>query len=262
MSVPANFRLVGVTSDLLTEIEEEFLRFFPNSVNLNVPSATVDIQTHENDDETEIGSDDEDENVMNYDILRSPVIRSRILQVVNPLTTETPESEVEDGGIASDLEPQEDDNNRSDREELGRKRAMCGKKCLETISDSSIIDNRINVQGMDKDSRDMFIMGQLKGCGISKGSETRKGERKRHKFDYQFNNKSVCKACFLFVNNINTKYLKNVMKHYITEGAVPRVHGNTGRTPKHAVTYDNVQHIVQFLTRYVLYVNVAYKITY
>ncbi|KAJ8307518.1 hypothetical protein KUTeg_015602 [Tegillarca granosa] len=40
------------------------------------------------------------------------------------------------------------------------------------------------------------------------------------------------------------------MKHYISEGAVPRVHGNTGRTPKHAITYENVQHIVQFLTRY------------
>ncbi|KAJ8303751.1 LOW QUALITY PROTEIN: hypothetical protein KUTeg_018674 [Tegillarca granosa] len=118
------------------------------------------------------------------------------------------------------------------------------------MPDTSIIDNRINVQGMDKESRDMFIMGQLKGCAKevkgSKGSETRQGERKSHKFDYQFNNKSICKSCFLFVNNINTHYLKNIMKHYISEGAVPRVHGNTGRTPKHAITYENVQHIVQY----------------
>ena len=53
----------------------------------------------------------------------------------------------------------------------------------------------------------------------------------------------------MFVNGVNIHYLKNVREHFLKNGAVPRVHGNTGKTPKHAVTFDDVRKIVQFLTR-------------
>ncbi|KAJ8312691.1 hypothetical protein KUTeg_010064, partial [Tegillarca granosa] len=123
----------------------------------------------------------------------------------NPPTTETPNSDE-----GNDVEPHDDDVNRLDKDVLSRVRETCVKRCLTTMPDTRIIDNRINLQGINKESRDIFIMGQLKLNKIS---------------------------CFLFVNNINTHYLKNIMKHYISEGAVPRVLRNTGRTPKHAVTY-------------------------
>lgn len=175
MSVPANFRLFGVTSDLLKEIEEEFMHFFPtNSVDVNSIVQTETGDKIQNDDENEIGSDDEDNSTTDHDILRSPLIRSRILLAINPPTTETPDSDE-----GNNVEPHDDDDvNRLDKDVLSRVRETCVKRCLTTMPDTSIIDNRINVQRMDKESRNVFIMGPLKGCGLSnfKGSETRQGE--------------------------------------------------------------------------------------
>ncbi|KAJ8317256.1 hypothetical protein KUTeg_005160 [Tegillarca granosa] len=42
-------------------------------------------------------------------------------------------------------------------------------------------------------------------------------------------------------------YLKNLRKHIYTNGILPRRHGNAGRAPHNALTYEDSQNIVQFI---------------
>lgn len=90
--------------------------------------------------------------------------------------------------------------------------SLCSKKCLLQFNSQSIHEHRLNIKEMEKECKDMLIMGQLQACGVSQGNKTRIGERKRHKFNFQYNNTDVCKECFLYVNGVGDRYLKNLKK--------------------------------------------------
>ncbi|KAJ8311530.1 LOW QUALITY PROTEIN: hypothetical protein KUTeg_010885 [Tegillarca granosa] len=89
-----------------------------------------------------------------------------------------------------------------------------------------------------------------RACGLSRGNTTSKGDRKRHCFSYQFDNKTVCADCFIYINSISSKYLKNLRKHFYNHGVVPRTHGNNRKMPHNALKYEDVKNIVEFLIGY------------
>jgi len=47
---------------------------------------------------------------------------------------------------------------------------------------------------------------------------------------------------------VKERTLKILVKHIDKNGAVPRVHGNKGQTPAHAVLFDDVQRVAHLLT--------------
>ena len=103
---------------------------------------------------------------------------------------------------------------------------------------------------MEKDCKDMLIMEQLQACCLSQGLKTRLGDGKRHKVNYQYENADVCRDCHLYINGIGIKYLKKLKKHMKKSGVVPRVHGNTNRKPKDAITFEDERRAVTFLIGY------------
>ena len=50
--------------------------------------------------------------------------------------------------------------------------------------------------------------------------------------------------------DVEKKSLKNLLKHYSANGAVPRQHGNRGRKPKHSKNFDDVQRVLNFILGY------------
>uniref|UniRef100_A0A1X7TDE0 Uncharacterized protein n=1 Tax=Amphimedon queenslandica TaxID=400682 RepID=A0A1X7TDE0_AMPQE len=40
------------------------------------------------------------------------------------------------------------------------------------------------------------------------------------------------------------------MKNYRMNGLIPRVHGNAGKTPNHALTFDDILRVVAFIRNY------------
>ena len=131
-----------------------------------------------------------------------------------------------------------------------RSRRACAKRCLSKFPAESITEHRLNMLEMEKDCKDMLIMEQLQACGLSQGLKTRLGDRKRHKVNYQYENADVCRDCYLYINGIGIKYLKNLKKHMKKSGVVPRVHGNTNRKPKDAITFEDARRAVTFLIGY------------
>ena len=202
-------------------------------------SSHVDHADSDQDDTSDGESPASDHSPIN---VTSPIIQSRIraFSSRNPMVSdcaENSDSEPEsspcsvqcqsESGQATDVTDDPDFPN--DRADVVRRKAACKKNCLDHFADSVIIEHRLNMIELEPESRDMLIMGQLTSCGLSKGDTTRAGFRKRQKFSYQFNNRDICLDCFLFVNNIGIKYLKNLKKHLFAQGPVPRKHGNASR---------------------------------
>ncbi|XP_052250406.1 uncharacterized protein LOC127857785 [Dreissena polymorpha] len=57
----------------------------------------------------------------------------------------------------------------------------------------------------------------------------------------------VCRQTFLLLYCLSVDKLKALQKHVREKGVVPRVHGNTGRKPAHAISYDDVLCVVRFI---------------
>ena len=95
----------------------------------------------------------------------------------------------------------------------------------------------------------MYIMGSIKRVG-SKNMTSKRKERKRLRYEYSFQEQGICRQAFLIINDITEKVLKNINKHVSAAGAIPRVHGNTGKKPLHALKYEDIHKAIIFITNY------------
>ena len=55
---------------------------------------------------------------------------------------------------------------------------------------------------------------------------------------------------FLFSHRVGSVRLKAFKSHYLENGLVPRMQGNTGHVPHNTLSLEDVQHIVQFILHY------------
>ena len=97
--------------------------------------------------------------------------------------------------------------------------------------------------------KEMYIMGSIKRVG-SKNMTSKRKERKRLRYEYSFQEQGICRQAFLIINDITEKVLKNINKHVSAAGAIPRVHGNTGKKPLHALKYEDIHNAITFITNY------------
>ncbi|XP_060586615.1 uncharacterized protein LOC132742275 [Ruditapes philippinarum] len=101
---------------------------------------------------------------------------------------------------------------------------------------------------IDRNEAEMFITGSVHQIATD---ETLKGKRrKRTRFRYTFHGKPICKKAFMYVNDIGSKALRNLLDHFTTNGAIPRTHGNSGRKPHHALGYNEIRFCVDWILWY------------
>ncbi len=102
---------------------------------------------------------------------------------------------------------------------------------------------------MTKDERELYIMGALHKLNPD-SKRSRYGERKRTIYDYTYEGNHVCTQVFMLIYDVSKSTLQSIIKHLSVHGNVPRVHGNRGRAPHNAVTYEDVQRVVAFILSY------------
>ena len=122
---------------------------------------------------------------------------------------------------------------------------------------------RLGMYELEKGDRDMLILGKLQvsmrdsktvshagegGGGGGGGEAPAKHQRVTFKFAYDY--RLVCKNAFCFIHVIGEKVLKNLQEHLKPNGAVPRTHGNKGKLPHNAFSFETVNFIVQFIKNY------------
>ena len=121
-----------------------------------------------------------------------------------------------------------------------------GTNHYQKLDASVIFDHILSMRELTKSEHDLYIMGKL----TVKPSGSATVEVKRKRYAYNFSGQEVCKNCFLYVHNMGEKRLKNLIKHVSTEGITPRSHGNTGRKPKHSMSFEDASRIVNFIVEY------------
>ena len=122
----------------------------------------------------------------------------------------------------------------------------CLRNCLTHFERSELISHILNIRELNKDEKELMIMGVLQKVGKD-DLTTKKKTRKRIRYVYKFKGVSVCHEAFQIIYDITDHVLDSLMKHVNSHGIVPRVHGNTGRTPKHSLVYDDIVRAVDFI---------------
>ena len=124
------------------------------------------------------------------------------------------------------------------------------KDCLKHFDAAEILQSRMNSQELERDEKDMLLLGILESLKYSSEENYYGKKRKRAAFCYKFQGLQICVNAFRYIYSIGTRQFKNILKHLETVGPTPRVHGNSGRRPHHALTFPVVEHLVVFLKRY------------
>ena len=75
-------------------------------------------------------------------------------------------------------------------------------------------------------------------------------ERQRTSSTYYHQGQQVYRDTLLFLHGIKAGKFRALRRHLRENGLVPRVHGNSGRAPKHALTFADVKQVVGFITNY------------
>ena len=130
----------------------------------------------------------------------------------------------------------------------------CGKNCQNQFSDSELLEARDDFRNLTWNEKNCVMLTQLnsfqKISKYAKSARTTKA-RTRNKFEYRINtDRLVCRDTFLFYHGETLKRLKYLQKHLAEVGASPPIHGNAGRKPKHACSFEDKQDVVAFIVNF------------
>ena len=131
----------------------------------------------------------------------------------------------------------------------------CNKKCNSQFTTEYVTSMRATCAELSHSELDMAILGQLSAfvntsAEVSTASRHKERERKKSYTSFLHQGKPVCSRMFQFLHGIGIKRLKNLTKAVKENGLTPRVHGNTKRKPKHALSYTTTEFVVRFLFNY------------
>jgi hypothetical protein len=71
-------------------------------------------------------------------------------------------------------------------------------------------------------------------------------EREKPRQQYYFNGQQVCRETFAFAHAVSRKTIDSIAQSLDKDGLVARTHGNKGKSPKHALTVQDVQNVKSF----------------
>ncbi len=131
----------------------------------------------------------------------------------------------------------------------------CPHYCYKQFSEEYVYMTRLQMLELEKGECDMLIIGKLMVCArtassVSHARRVTETKRQRVTYEYSYDHRVVCKPAFCFLHAISEKILKNIQCHLKENGPTPRVHGNKGRLPSNAFSYEMTKNIVDFIANY------------
>lgn len=105
------------------------------------------------------------------------------------------------------------------------------------------------------DKLDLLVIGQVMAHTFQSTTllghhSSSPADRKTTYTHFYHQGHRVCRRTFLFIHTIGKKRFKNIKASYLQSGPIPRVHGNTGKRPKHHLSLQEVKDIVQYILNY------------
>ena len=126
--------------------------------------------------------------------------------------------------------------------------------CSFQFSSDEIVEVRSSCSSLTREELDMAILGQIMALSnvseITYDKNNKCVQRQKKYTKYFHNGYRICPITFRFLHTIGEKRLKNLIHHFKENGLTPRVHGNMKSSPKHALSFSSIEHVVQFLVNY------------
>ena len=117
----------------------------------------------------------------------------------------------------------------------------------------------MNMTELPKENLDLILMANLQQNRVNsahtKRTATHREEKVRQLASVKFflHGTQICKSTYLFAHGVgNTRY-RNLCKHYDAHGFTPRRHGNTGRCAANALSLNDEQNVINFITNFTDY---------
>ena len=128
---------------------------------------------------------------------------------------------------------------------------LYGKPCSSTVDWEALCDYRNRCLELDKHELDMMIKVQLfhhrNNDTMTDAKKHKPKDREKPRQSYYFHGNQVCRETFAFCHGIGRKQIDAIAHSLDTDGLVPRTHGNTGKSPKHAMTMQDVQNVKLYI---------------
>ena len=217
----------GTSQELMTAYAEEDERFFGAT---DTASEPVELAVESSDDEI-ASSDGETEMVQ--------------LVIGGTDTGDEDVQEVMISGL--------DDEKKLVHSEL-EKGCGCPENCYSQFTEEEVYSIHLEMLELQKPERDMLLLGKLQVLANSSEvvhhARQATTKRRRVTYRYAYDHRPVCRSAFCFLHCIGTKVLKNLHHHLKENGPIPRDHGNRGRLPPNAFSYETVRCMVNFTCNY------------
>lgn len=124
----------------------------------------------------------------------------------------------------------------------------CKHECAKRFNFDTVVNHVLDIRALAKEEKELNVMSLLKDVD---GETTKRGkQRKRARVEFRVEGSAVCKKTFMLFFDIGKHQLLSLQQHVREHGLTPRVHGNRGRKPKHAICYDDVMRVVHFIRNY------------
>lgn len=119
--------------------------------------------------------------------------------------------------------------------------------CFAGLNEEAVFRHRLNVAELTREEHDMYLMGVTMACLGASSQTHRNKERQRQRATYMHKGKRVCLDAFHYLENVTQYHLKRIRHHVMTQGVVPRVHGNIGKKPHNTFSLDMYKSAEHFI---------------
>lgn len=168
-------------------------------------------------------------------------------QVIGTDSGSSSDSDTEQPDINDNLQ-QEDDPDVSKVRKYLRDGCGCKAQCAKLFSEQTLYFHILNMREMTKEEKELYIMGALSENDRESTKRGKKRLRMRHSLT--FSGHRVCRSTFLLAFDIGKHTLKGIKDHVQEHGVSARSHKNTGRKPPHALVFEDIKRVVQFINNY------------
>ena len=129
---------------------------------------------------------------------------------------------------------------------LGPEKSTCWKQ----FSRAMVTNTRQKSLELSRNELDLVILANIQAGRVAEmpwQDSASNSTAKRIVINYKYSGKSICRSMFCFLYAVSLKRLKNLIKHYSTEGLTTRVHKLSQRKPHNQTSYEVANRVKDFI---------------
>ena len=127
-----------------------------------------------------------------------------------------------------------------------------GKPCSGLFSLEQYIETRAQSSLLTREYLDLVLMGSILSTvnDSDKGVGRHQAKRQRITVTFMHRGYHLCRATYSFLYGVSKHRIRNIKEHIFENGIVTRTHGNTKRSPHHALTFGTITNVLKFIVNY------------